>query len=141
MNKKIVVILSLAILAILAVGAVSAAEVTIGGLNFTVPDGYKENVTQEIVNAENQVGRVNYTMNAKVFEKGNSEIAVLVSDYGIFNVTDEIVQLVGGQQKTIKNVSGFYNMEGNFTSFSFAKNGDLVVLSANDEKAIEDFLG
>ena len=152
MNRKTIFGISLLLIAVFAIGSVSAIDfgsflggeqnqtVTIDGIDFNIPDGYKEDPNHETVNQTNQKGIVTYITNGKLYEKGNTIVSLLVADYGDYKVTDEIAASVGGDTKTLNNVSGYSSQNGQLYVFDYAKNDKLVILSSNDENAIGDFI-
>ena len=154
MNKKIILGLSLVLIAVMAIGSASAFDfgslfgggsdtnqtVTIDGIDFNVPAGFVEDENQSTVNEKNQISGVNYTTNGKLYQKGETYVALLVADYGEYNVTDEIAQTVGGTPRTINNVNGYLTVNGIYKVFDYAKDGKLVVISTTDLSALEDFI-
>ncbi len=152
MNKKIILGLSLVLIAVMAFGSASAFDldsflgggenqtVTIDGIDFNIPAGFKEDPKQAKVNQMNEIGGVTYTTNGKIFEKGSTYVAILVADYGKHKVTDDVVKNVGGTRKTINNVSGYISHDGDNTLFNYAKNDKLVIISTTDENVISDFI-
>ncbi len=144
MNKKIIFTLAIAALAVIAVASISAADnvetVTIDGINFTVPDGFTEDPSQEYVNEQKEQAGVTYIVNGKLYEKGNTVIFIMVSDYGDYKVTDDVVKAVGGDAKTINGQSGYIKEDNGFKVFSYEQDDKLVALSTNDENVIGDFI-
>lgn len=153
MNKKIIFGLSLVLIAVMAIGSASALDfssilgggdgnqtVTIDGIDFNIPEGFKENKQGEAVDEMKQIGSVTYKTNGKVYEKGNDCVAILVADYGKYNVTDKIAAAVGGEPKTFNGVNGYFTTDGEYKVFNYAKNNKLVVISSTDENIIGDFL-
>ena len=149
-NRKILFIGLLAIFAIVIVGSVSAfdlgflsgdsgpEEITIEGINFTIPEGYKEDANNSFVNETASVGSLTYTMNGKTFENDDGDaIAILIADYGEYNVTDEVLQQVADKPKTINGHDGYVKKDGIFTIFSYEEDGDLVTITASDEDIID----
>ena len=153
MNRKTIFGLSLLLIAIFAIGSVSAFDldsilgggdenetVTIDGIDFNIPAGFTEDPNHETVNESNEQGGITYSTNGKLYENGNTIVNILVADYGEYKVTDEIAASVGGDAKTLNNVSGYLSQNGQFYVFNYAKNDKLVVLSANDEDIISEFI-
>ena len=150
MNKKLLFGMSLIILAIFAIGSVSALDlgflsggektVTIGGIDFKIPDGFSEDVDKELVNESNVQSGVTYITNSKLFEKDDTLMTILVADYEDYEVTDDIAKEVGENATTIDGVDGYLKEDGFFYVFNYAKDGKLVVLSTNDIDIIGDFI-
>ena len=89
----------LAILAIVIAGSASAfdlgflgddsspEEVTIEGINFTIPAGYEEDPNYAYVNETSTVNGLTYTMNGKTYQNDEGDaIAILIADYGKYKV-------------------------------------------------------
>ena len=157
MNKKIILGLSLVLIAIMAIGSVSAFDlgsilggddedvaenetVTIDGIDFNIPAGFTEDPQHATVNEQKEVSGITYVTNGKLYENNDTIVALLVADYGEYKVTDEIAQSVGGDAKTINNVSGYLTTDGDYKVFNYAKDDKLVVISATDEDVIADFI-
>lgn len=149
-KRSILFIGLLAIFAIVIAGSVSAfdlgflsgdsgpEEITIEGINFTIPEGYKEDANNSFVNETASVGSLTYTMNGKTFENDDGDaIAILIADYGEYNVTDEVLQQVADKPKTINGHDGYVKKDGIFTIFSYEEDGDLVTITASDEDIID----
>lgn len=146
LKRKILFTLLVVSLAIVAIGCASAAlfdnenKVTIDGIDFNVPDGYKEDTNYQTINEVKNKGGVQYTVNGKVFEKGSDIVSILVSDYGEYKLTDDIVKSVGGDEKTIGDVKGYASEDDGYYLFTYIKDDKLVVFSVTDEDSIEGFL-
>lgn len=146
MKRKILFTLLVVSLAIVAIGCASAAlfdnenKVTIDGIDFNVPDGYKEDTNYQTINEVKNKGGVQYTVNGKVFEKGSDIVSILVSDYGEYKLTDDIVKSVGGDEKTIGDVKGYASEDDGYYLFTYIKDDKLVVFSVTGEDSIEGFL-
>lgn len=154
MNKKIILGISLVLIAVMAIGAVSAFDlgsllggddaedqtVTIDGIDFNIPAGFVEDPNEATVNETNEISGITYITNGKLYEKNGTFVALLVADYGKYKVTDEIAKSVGGDAKTINNVSGYLTTDGIYKVFNYAKDDKLVVISTTDEDVISDFI-
>ena len=156
-KRSILFIGVLALFAIVIVGSASAfdlssifgggsddgaQQVTIEGINFTIPEGYSEQVNSSMDNEKLSTGTFTYTVNGKTFVnlKSKAALAILVADYGDYNVTEKILQQVADEKKTIAGQEGYVKVDGGFTIFSYEVNGDLVTISASNETVIEEVL-
>lgn len=152
MNRKIIFGFTLCLMAIFAIGSVYAADfgsllggdenetVTIDGIDFNIPAGFKEDPTEATVNQQNVKGSITYITNGKLYEKGDVYVALLVADYGQYKVTDDEAKSLGGQKKTFNNVTGYVSKEGDYYSFYYPINDKLAIISANDENIISEFI-
>ena len=143
MNKKIFAILS--ILAVLMIGCAYASDSTdslnnntiiISGMNFTIPEGFTEDVEEAIVNETGSDEGYNYVTESKTFECNDDFIIISVSIYDK-NLTGDYMQDFG-DEATINNVSGFYEDLGFLSLFSYTQGNKLIIISANEKQLIED---
>lgn len=142
MNKKLLGIL-LVLIAVVAIGTVVAVSETveIEGFEFTVPDGFTEDPTHETVNVVKEQNGVTFTSNGKLYQNDDGDVVnVLVAEYDGVEVTDDVAAGLGGDAKTIAGIDGYVIPNGTLTSFEFPNDGNLVVLSTNNEDILEDFL-
>ena len=142
MNKKLLGIL-LVLIAVVAIGTVVAASETveIEGFEFTVPYGFTEDPTHETVNVVKEQNGVTFTSNGKLYQNDDGDVVnVLVAEYDGVEVTDDVAAGLGGDAKTIAGIDGYVIPNGTLTSFEFPNDGNLVVLSTNNEDILEDFL-
>ena len=142
MNKKLLGIL-LVLIAVVAICTVVAASETveIEGFEFTVPDGFTEDPTHETVNVVKEQNGVTFTSNGKLYQNDDGDVVnVLVAEYDGVEVTDDVAAGLGGDAKTIAGIDGYVIPNGTLTSFEFPNDGNLVVLSTNNEDILEDFL-
>lgn len=158
-KRSILFIGLLAIFAIVIVGSASAfdlgsllgddssdsepQQITIEGINFTVPEGYTVDLNNSFDNQKASVGSLTYTINGKTLVNKNSAdaVAIIIADYGDYNVTDDVLkQTVGNNKTTIAGQDGYVKVDNGFTVFSYEVNGDLVSISTSDESVIEEIL-
>lgn len=142
MNKKFLIIIAL--IGIFAVLSVSAADVdnstldngtkniTLDGINFTIPEGFSENVSLRSLNKSNDNLFIHYTTNSKTYENGTVSISMLVAVYDDAEMTDEIVSTIGGQKTTINGVNGYLGTSKGYPTFSYEKDNKLATVASND---------
>ncbi len=138
MNKKILIILSL--FAVVTIGCAYAADntVEISGVNFTIPEGFTEDVSEEVVNESGSDDGYNYITNSKSFETGDHRLSISVATYGQ-NVTEDIIKDVG-EKTTINNVTGYLGDMGFLAVFSYVQDDNVVVITTDDADIIKDVL-
>lgn len=145
MNKKIFAILS--IIAVLMIGCAYASDssdslnnntITISGMNFTIPDGFTEDVEEAIVNETGSDEGYNYVTESKTFECNDDFIIISVSIYDK-NLTVDYMQDFG-DESTINNVTGYFEDVGFLSLFSYTQGNKLIIVSANERQLIEDVL-
>lgn len=141
MTKKILLALSLALIAIVMASAVSADEkVTIDGIDFNIPEGYTEDVDSEVVNETETDDGVTYVSNGKFFDNGNYTMLLLVADYGDANATEAAFAEVEGENLTIQNTTGKLVDLGFLKIYAYLEDGKLVTLTTDGPDEIEKFV-
>ena len=141
MDKKILLTLSLALIAIVMASAVSADEnVTIDGIDFNIPDGYIEDVTGEIVNETETDEDGSYVTNGKFFDNENYTMLILVADYGGDNASEDAFANIDVNTSKIKDVEGKLIDMGFLSIYCFVKDGKLVTLTTDGPEDIEKFI-
>ena len=180
--NKIAIIAILAIFTVILAGSASAfdlgfltggdesqdaepIEVTVGGIDFTIPAGFTENEEYRMDNESSGTGGVDYYMSAAGFEDESKDnaIYIMVADYGEYNVTSDILASVAGSdavQKTINGKEGYFVESTNDQAaqaneqaemmemdemtadtvyiFMYAEDGDLVYIGATDEAYLNE---
>ena len=141
MNRKIILTLSLALIAIVMASAASADEnVTIDGIDFNIPDGFTEDVDEAIINETNSEHKVSFVSNAKVYENGDHIMTLMVCTYEGVNVTNDYLKDMDGDDLTINGVDGKLTDTGFIKVFCYVKDGKLAELSTNYQEDIEKFV-
>ena len=145
MNKKIFAVLIA--LAVVMIGCAYATDstdssnnntVTISGMNFTIPDGFSEDISEGVVNESGSDDGYNYVSSSKSFESEDGAVVITVATYDQ-NMTDDIIDDIG-QKTTIGNVTGYGEDMGIFSIFSYVQGDKVVAISANNRQIIEDVL-
>ena len=141
MTKKILLALSLALIAIVMASAVSADEkVTIDGIDFNIPEGYTEDVDSAVVNETETDDGVTYVSNGKFFDDGNYTMLLLVADYGGADVAEAAFAEVEGENLTIQNTTGKLVDLGFLKIYAYLEDGKLVTLTTDGPDEIEKFV-
>lgn len=165
-NKKIFVIVALALLAIVAVGSVSALDLgflggnddqdtaaedsdakttTIKGIEFNIPDGYVKAENYTLDGETRSSGSIDYKVYQEGYEKGATDaILFLIGEYPT-NITDDMLKTMDlGEPKTINDHDGYITTsnEGGdtFTVFFYAEDGDLVTVTVTDDSLLEEII-
>ena len=156
MNKKILLVFVVLFVAALSISSVSALDLgflsgddssngstteTIFGIDFNIPDTVTEDEDYAINNETTADSGITFTVEGKTFMDDDDNIMViLVSEYEDLEVTDEFIAALGGDEKTINGVDGYINHNDTFYTFSYPKDGKLVVFSTNNDEKIADFI-
>lgn len=139
MNKKIIAILSLAIMAIICMSAVSATsdgkQATVSGVDFNVPSGFVADKDLDI-DAKMDINDYTMKMTGKGYTKNMSAFMVLVTEYSGMDIPDSILDTLSGDMKKINGVTGLQDYNGTYTTFTYLKNGKLVIVSASDDSLL-----
>ena len=169
--NRIAIIAILAILTVVLAGSVSAfdlgflsggdsepQEITVGGIDFSIPAGFNENEEYKMVNEKSNTSGIDYYMSSAGFEDDSKQkaIYILVGDYDEYNVTDEIIEYVlddmDYERKTINGHDGYLVQQSTSSSsslmaveepiymFVYEENGDLVFIGATDESYFGDVI-
>lgn len=169
--NRIAIIAILAILTVVLAGSVSAfdlgflsggdsepQEITVGGIDFSIPAGFDENEEYKMVNEKSNTSGIDYYMSSAGFEDDSKQkaIYILVGDYDEYNVTDEIIEYVlddmDYEKKTINGHDGYLVQQSTSSSsslmaveepicmFVYEENGDLVFLGATNDSYFSDVI-
>ena len=157
MNKKILALLSLFVI-ITGMSAVAAFDlndvtnlfggdnkniVTVSGIDFNIPDGFKEvsNASVDNIPADNPY--VDYNISSKLFnDSKDGFIELSVSESDNFTVNDDAAKVasINGTKTTINGVEGYEFSDSYCDGFTYAKDGKLVIISVSDKELIKDIV-
>lgn len=141
MNKKIILTLSLALIAIVMASAVSADEnVTIEGITFNIPDGYTEDVDSETINQTTTDEGKTFTSSSKSFDSEDHNMLLLVATYDGENATEAALADIDSANLTIKDIDGKLVDLGFLSIFCYEQDGKLVALTCDSQDEIEKFI-
>ena len=126
MNKKLLALLFIAILAIVSVGGVYAFDlgsmlgddsqdldsqnsqkITIDGIDFNIPAEFEENTLNDSVQYNETVDGIPYFSSIKSYHKGNTSLSMSVSENEDHEATDDTARAVGGESETINGIDGY----------------------------------
>ena len=143
MNKKIFAVLI--VFAVAVVGCAYAADttdssnnntVTISEINFTIPEGFSEDVSEAVVNQSESDDGYTYVTNEKTFERGDHILEISVSKYEQ-NITNDMIKN-SGKKVIINNVTGYLGDVGILAVFSYIKEGKLVCIVSDNKEIINE---
>ena len=172
MNKKLFTLLILAILAIVSIGSVyaldlgsddssqtsSIGKVTIDGIDFNIPDGFEEFITNNTKQYNRTVDGVPYFSTIKNYDNDNDSISIAVSKNPTHKATQDTAKGVGGDLETINGIEGYLDYHpknvtkfksGNLTftltippyySFAYSQDDKLVVIVTTDKDYLSEVL-
>lgn len=150
MNKKIFTIFALLIV-VTSISAVSAFDlgglfglgqnetVTIKGIDFNIPAGYKEDSTNTFNMIEGYL-KDGYDLDGKVYSKGNTEVGIFVYKYNSSDDNGSDLLSNFANQTTINDVGGFIEYDDNDYVFAYTKDDSIVLITSNDKNVIGDFI-
>lgn len=147
MNKKILTVFALLIV-VTSISAVSAFDlgdifgggdetVTIEGIDFNIPAGYKEDSTSTF-NIIEQFIDEGYDFDGKVFVKDNTQVGIYVYNYSSLDADDILGDF--SNETTINDVGGFMEFDDNDYVFVYSKDKCVVLIASNDKDVIGDFI-
>ncbi|WP_407377474.1 hypothetical protein [Methanobrevibacter sp.] len=141
----LILIFSIVVLALSAVSAVESQNienntVAIGGVDFTIPDNFHENVTLRIENQTKNIGSVIYILDSRAYENEKNFMTIFVSNYNNLDGSKDIVNQIGGDTIQINSEKGFLHEGNQFYSFTFEKDGKIVALSSDNKDLFREFV-
>ena len=179
MNKKLFIGLILVILAIVSLGGAyaldlgvstndsqssdsslntSAQTVTIDGIDFNIPAGFEEFVTNSTTKYNRTIDGIAYFSTIKNYDDNNDSISISVSKNPSHKATVDTAKGVGGDSETINGVDGYleYHPQNvtNFTAgnyiytltipeyytFSYVQDDKLVVITTTDKNYFSEVI-
>jgi hypothetical protein len=114
--------------------------VTIDGVDFNIPDGFEVDPTNTTQKAVESLIEDGAQIESKGYVKGDTAIGLFVVNITNGLTNEQALKVMGGDNTTINNVTGYLKKDGDITLFNFEKNDRIVVISSSDEKIIGDFL-
>ena len=151
MNKKILLALSVVLIAIAAVGTVSAFElpdlgslfggpadqhITIDGENFTIPGTLEENLDNSNNGTVTDYTFFTCTQYGKGYINGTDYINIMINDYDTSDISDKQVNFMNGTAKEISGQNGYLHHDNVGYTFTFLKGNKVIVIQSNDESLI-----
>ncbi len=147
MNKKIFTLFILFIV-VTSISAVSAFDlgdifgsgdqtVKIGGIDFNIPAGYKEDSENTFNIIEGYIDE-GYDFDGKVYIKDNTQVGIFVYNYSSSGAEDILGDL--SNETTINDVGGFMEFDDNDYVFVYSKDKCRVMVASNDKNVIGDFI-
>ena len=147
MNKKIFTVLALLVV-VTSISAVSAFDlgdifgsgdetVTIGGIDFNIAAGYKEDSTNTFNIIEGFIDE-GYDFDGKVYAKDNTQVGIYVYNYSSLDADDILGNF--SNETTINDVGGFMEFDDNDYVFVYTKDKCIVLIASNDKNVIGDFI-
>ena len=151
MNKKILLTLSIVLVAIAAVGTVSAFElpdlgslfggpadqhITLDGENFTIPGTLEENLDNSNNGTVTDYTFFTCTQYGKGYINGTDYINIMINDYDTSDISDKQVNFMNGTAKEISGQNGFLHHDNVGYTFTFLKGNKVIVIQSNDENLI-----
>ncbi|WP_405293518.1 hypothetical protein [Methanobrevibacter sp.] len=151
MNNKIFAVFILLIFAA-SISAVSAFDlgdlfgagenetVTIGGFDFNIPAGYDEESSKYSDDVLKQLEKYGLNVTGKTYMKDSTGVGIFVANFSDYELSDdEVLDIMGGNATTIKNVDGLLNFDESY-AFSHVKDNCLIVITSTDKDVIGDFI-
>lgn len=140
---QIISIIFLIILAIILINSVSADDdienkISIDGIEFNIPDDFKENETQRIINETNDNN--SYITNSQTFINDEDYFIIKILRFSDFEVDEHFAESLADEEITINNITGFIIKNNNDYLFDYADGDKLIVINTNDKDVLEDIL-
>lgn len=150
MNKKIITVFALLIV-VISISAVSAFDlgdlfgtgenetVTIKGIDFNIPEGYKEDSTNPFNIIEGFI-KDGYDLDGKVYKKDNTKVGIFVYKYNSSDSDYDDILSNFANETTINDVGGFIEFDDNDYVFVYTQDDSVVMIASNDKNVIGDFI-
>ena len=154
-SKKIIIIITLAVLIIALTGLTIASDLTsiggtmpetaiaIEGIDFNIPEGYEKDNAKSVVNETRTTGNTSFVLNQESYENSNGEeIIISIADYDDFDVDADALYRIceGADAKTLMGYSGYITSNDTCTQFTYAFNHRAVTITAPNEDLIKQIL-
>ena len=113
--------------------------VTIKGIDFNIPAGYKEDSSNTFNIIE---GFLNdgYDFDGKVYTKDKTEVGIFVYKYNSSDSNYDDILSNFTNKTTINDVGGFIEFDNNDYVFVYTKDKCIVMIASNDKNVIGDFI-
>jgi hypothetical protein len=135
LNKKIFAILGIFVIAMISCAYAADSTdntITISDVNFTIPEGFTENVDEATVNESGYDDGYNYVLNSKTFEKDDTAINIVVADYEQ-DISNDLIKDMG-KETTINNITGYNGDTGFIKLFAYVQDKKIVTITIINEK-------
>lgn len=151
MNKKIISICAL-LLVVISISAVSAFDlgdlfgtnektVNVNGVDFILPDGFKEDTTNTSKEATSALKDLGLNVTVKIYTNGSSAVGFYVSNYTSLGLkSDVVLNTIGGNPTTVKNVTGLMKSENGANMFSYTQGDYLILINTNNKDLINQVI-
>ena len=147
MNVKRILLIGLVLVAVAASISFVAADssVKVGGIDFSIPDGYNENASLAMDEVSGTYptkdGDVPCKLSHKEFEKGKDAISIKVFSCDSPDDAKKIFEydqgLLNGTEKTINGQKGSYLNETDHVEFFYYKDSNYIAVAANDGSLLD----
>jgi hypothetical protein len=111
-------------------------ELTIGDLDFNIPEGYKENSTLKKVGVDAGENFKGFLLSADGFDKGNDYIIVKVIFEDDDMDNDSYTPSEDSVAKEIAGYDGYFSESNDEVVFDYLEDGKLVEVTAPDENVL-----
>ena len=152
MNRKIIAILAILIVAV-SVGAVTAfsfgdssdsdgEKINVHGVDFNIPDGFKEDSRAKLDGVENETAGVSYKTWTRGYENDDGDVIIVgVAVYDGYDVTDDVLEsLSGGEELSVNGVDGYIFDDYPFYRFMYPADGDAAIVTVTDQDLLKDVI-
>ena len=115
----------------------SDETVTIEGIDFNIPAGYKEDSKSTFNMIEEYIDE-GYDFDGKVYAKDNTQVGIYVYNYSSLDADDILGDF--SNETTINDVGGFMEFDDDNYVFVYSKDKCIVMIASNDKNVIGDFI-
>ncbi len=108
----------------------SKVDIIVGGINFKIPEGFKEDVRQRETNREDKVNGLKYISNIKSFEKDDIILVFNIGEYQELEI-ESLGKNLSGNPYSVNGMDGKIYKESIIYVFNFVYNEKVVVITSN----------
>ncbi len=139
-NKKLLLIMSLIMLATVCIGVVSAVDDTLelDGVKFHIPSGYDEITSYATDDEVEEYSSFDVTSSHRTYMNGNDYLGITVSEYSD-HPNLESLKLDDDVSKEIGGVEGLYAFD-QLHFFTYADGDKIIQIAVDDMSIIEDVM-
>ena len=116
--------------------------VTVDGISFKIPSGFKEVLNESVNNQKIDTPYVNYSISSKVFANGKDKIELSVTKLSNGSADDDMAKeaAINGTEAEINGVSGYEFNDPLGYGFTYVKDGKLVIITSTVKELLNEIV-
>ena len=121
-------------------GSSADQNVTIDGVTFHIPGGYKENSSFAVNGDVEDYSSFKTTTYERGYMDGSKFINIMVIEYEGIEPDENLINFMDGSSKNINGVSGYLYNDGIAYTFTYAIGNKVISVQTTDENIIGDII-